>query len=214
MVIHMPVNFKNRIDILTTRIQNITRKERSNVRESLRDNASRIAFRAFQEMRARTPEPQDDSTTFAYRQIGWSKYGEQDYLKSPSQYVAERNFGITLRQGWQEPIPDFRGSTGTTINLNINFSNIAPHARLVLLGEYTKSSWSIPGRDGLRDGRRYMLYSKSGRPFFRFHKYPVKINRPKDLGYLLDIGQEVFDSYNTELINTIEQAIVRDFEIL
>ena len=210
----MPVNFKNRIDILTARIQDITRKERSNVRESLRDTANRIAFRAYQEMRAQTPEPQDDSKTFEYRQIGWGKYGKQDYLYKQSEYVAERNFGMTLKSGWREPIPDFRGSTKTTINLNMNFSNIAPHARMVLLGEYTKSSWSIPGRKGLRDGRTYMLASINGRPVFRFHKYPVTINKPRDLGYLLDIGQQVFDTYNNELVNTIEQAIVRDFEIL
>lgn len=210
----MPVNFKNRIDVLTARIQNITRQERSTVREGLRDLADRVALRAFMEMRANTPEPEDDSQTFSFRKIGWTKYGQQDYLKQMSPFVAERNQGITLKQGWRQPIPDFRGSTKTTINLNVNFSNVAPHARLVLLGEYTKGSWTIPSNNGLRDGRRYMLYSLNGRPVFRFHKYPVTIPRPKDLGYLLEIGQDVFDSYRSEFLDSIQNSIQRDFESL
>lgn len=170
---------KNRINILSEKLNNISGDKRTFLREGLRNSLNDLATTIRAQMAAKTPrKPDEDSDIYSYREAAWEKYGQQDYLYSPDPSPSVRLYGMHLADGWQTPKIDFIGSNKNTIRINATFENIAPHAKMALLGQYSKSSWEIPS-NGMYGGRKVMMWQgPGGRTMFRWvdAKNPKSVN--------------------------------------
>lgn len=215
---------ESRVNDLKLFLDNLGRDERDEIKNSIREELEIVALDVYQRLRAATPQREPDSSDiFGHRQDAWAKYGVQNYIVSQSPYPSERQHGMTLRSGWTFPEFDFIGSTKDFINVNVSFGNMAPHARLALLGEYNKSSWEIPGSGGLHGGRRAMMWMASnGRPVFRWvhtvtrtspNVGPVTFNAPSgNLSYLLARAEQELEISGQRMINRVANAIRRSFD--
>lgn len=160
---------KSRMNILSEKIGSISGDKRTFLREELRSSLNILAESIRIQMAAKTPrKPDEDSDIYSYREAAWEKYGQQDYIYSPDPSPSVRLYGMHLADGWQTPKIDFIGSNKNTIRINATFENIAPHAKMALLGQYSKSSWEIPS-NGMYGGRKVMMWQgPGGRTMFRW----------------------------------------------
>lgn len=231
VVIPMPkfidfgISVKSRLNILSEHIDNITKSERSALKNAIRNATYRISLDTLYTLIDNTPRrPDEDSSIYGYRQAAWDKYGVQDYIHIQSPSPSERVYGIHLQDGWITPTLDFTGSTKNTIRYSTSFQNRSPHARLALLGEYNKSSWEIPGTNGMYGGRKLMMWQGSnGNPVFRWvivnnqkssNVGPITYRHGAPVTKPILAAQRLLEQERIPLVNDVIRSIKDSFNTL
>lgn len=191
----------------------VNRTDRRSIRNVIRQAADEFAWRAYMQLRRNTTVFIEDDEIFKWREEGWAKYGKQEYIVEQSPVVAKRHWGMTIHEGWLYPQIDFIGSNRNTINVNVRFSNLAPHANKVLLGEYGVDSWDIP-KGNMHGGRKVMMWQgPDGQPRFRWvhtkngNKPPIHFKKPATNTYPIYAAEREIESSRSEILDAVEEAI-------
>jgi hypothetical protein len=205
----------NRIRILRAKLEALERPDRTRIKKEMEFAIQPFTNEALRDLKLATPESPESAETMAFREKGWSKYGIQDYVLQRSDLKSERYWGISLKNGWAPPVVDFTGSGKNIIGFNVRFANIAPQARLVLLGEYNKSSWDIP-KENMHGGRRVMMWQRSDGSYgFRWDTQgPLTQRAPRPLTRILEEAEVEMERSRPAMIKAIQDALVEEFRTL
>lgn len=209
------ITVTDRFQILRAKIDELSRDERSTIKDAMRHAIQPFLDRAEQELRHSTQTINESNETMEFRNKGWDKYGVQNYVLQRSANKGERYFGISLANGWKTPEIDFAGSGRNRIGFNIRFANIAPQAPLVLLGEYKKDSWDVPSGP-MHGGRRVMMWERpDGTHGFRWDTQgPLTVKRPRPYTVPMENAEIELEESRPMMIKAIQEAIIREFETI
>lgn len=207
----------NRLNILKAKFDDLTKPERqifkAEVDQALR--SFRLSIR--DKLISATPESEEDSDIYKFRQIGWEKYGVQPYIYNTSNIPEKRKHGVTIKRGWKIPTMDHYYSGVNRVGVNIRFANIAPHAPLAILGEYKQSSWKIP-KSGMHGGRRALMWGFNGKPIFKWvavQGITIPITKKAPTGrfnWMIGMIERETKSQIPEVIDAIKRTVTKEFK--
>lgn len=132
----MAPSVKNRFTELRARIAKNTNREE--LRKEARGKLQEWSIRFLARVRANAPDGSkwnDPDEVFDKR---------QKFPMEISPRPSLRQHGMTLDSAWQDPLIDFRGSTGNTIRGSVTIENVSPQIRWLMEGTVPHNIGKIP----------------------------------------------------------------------